>query len=268
MTLPPDAEHRLQIALQNGSADLMASIAPGDALARDDRLVLAAERAWPLAVVVAAGCDRRLGMAIAAHPRLRLAGAGEGAALSLHCGPPAAPPNAPATIVFDAGDEPQRLSAPVHRATDAAARDWPMLEAAWLKAGDRPLQGRVVLQAGTRPLVAVRRQAGHSVVDVAFDPSAGDLPTRAAFPRLIGALADEGLGIRLQAPAAIALPADESKIAPGPLPSAPLATPSARAGVTDASWLALALATVLFTFDLLRVARHRRPAPGADGFRR
>lgn len=259
LALPAGQVRDLKLTLEvNGSLQtLQARLSPGDALALDDEALLDLSAFAPRPVVVDAACPAPLRAALAAHPALRPAAAGEAPRLRVGCGSEAPPGPAP-RLHWPAQGLATAVDGPLQWPADGDAADRPRLQAGRLRAfAARPAAGDAVLLAGAgRPLLW--RQAGTPPTWVAaLDVAALAEHPDGALPLLVDHLLREGIGPELLDPVAT-LDRGEgaARVRPQALPAPPAGAAvgaAADARVQDLSRYAAVAAALLLLAEALRL---------------
>lgn len=250
IVIEPGQTRRLSFQIEADATRIRATVAPADALSRDDSLELSLEAARPIATIVDAACGEAVRAALAAHPGLRMADAGRSNALRVACHP-----DATADIElhrdgpFEAVADP-----PAWRAIAGALRDV-RLDRSWVRVGStaRALDGEPLLMAGDKTLI--RAEGGRIVSDLDLDDR--KLTRRPAFPALLSGLLDRVAGRALLDPLVRSeRAADSLRIAPHTFtdPGRPAPIASAAAPLTLPTLLA---ALALLGLDIALGVRSR-----------
>jgi hypothetical protein len=268
--IPPEQAEAMVFDVPGGAsaaATLSARISPADALTSDDALRLDAAPLTPLPTRVGPDCPAALVAAAAANPRLALASAEADAALLLHCA--AAPPSADgaAVVIWFQAEAPASSTRAVplgslppelrrRYAMSAPPRATPLAAG---RAETGPLAG-----SAAAPLVRALPEAQRIDCGLALTGVTAGLPALLldwlldqvprAFPRsnLVAHVGSAG-------PITAAIPIEQMRIAPGPLPS-----PDADAGARmqqqphDGPRLAALIAALLLL--LPELGRFSKPA--------
>ena len=193
VVVEPGRRSRISFRIGADATRIRATVAPADAQSRDDSLELSLEAARPLATIVDAACGEAVRAALAAHPGLRIADAGQSHALRVACRR-----DATADIElhrdgpFEAVTEP-----PAWRATAGPLRDV-RLDRSWVRVGSAAPEpdGEPLLMAGDKTLI---RAVGRRIVSD-LDLDDGELTRRPAFPALLSGLLDRAAGQALLDP--------------------------------------------------------------------
>jgi len=267
LELAPDESVTLEFISAVAAQVVTARLAPADALADDDVLMVDTTTIAPLPVALTGACPESIERAVRVHPAFEVAR------------------NLPPRLLFECGDAGARPAVPAVRFVSGLPIAVDPTALAWSSSADRlreQLTGRlpgrasgslvrsdeadqVLLAADGLPLI-VARGGTSRVVETALDVTAPDYASGPGLPLLVGALADLALDMPLLARIASAdRGAQASRVTPQPgavvaeRSDAPAAT--TELPVTPLLLLALALLAWDSLLAARRLARERSPAP-------